>query len=80
MFLNEDVFSQIKDIDYEKEIRNKLKDVFNHCAEPIYNEYIARVLIELYDENDPKCSQSIKNSSQPIINPHTLGVWKKDYI
>lgn len=80
LFLDEAVLEKIKSFSKQKEITEELHSDFAECARSFSGEYIDSVSLELFDENDQECKQSINPFRQPIINPDSLDIWKPGYI
>jgi TIR domain len=79
-FLEEDVLQKISNFEAQKKICKKLEVDFQECSQSLQGEFVEKVFIELYDENDLECMSSIKPFNQPIINPDTISVWRTGHI
>ena len=80
LFLEEEILQKISDFSIQNKICEKLEKDFRECSQSLPGELIESVIIELYDENDSECKNSIKPFSQPVINLDTLNVWKTGHI
>jgi hypothetical protein len=80
LFVDEKILEKIKSFSTQKEITEEIHSDFSECARSLDGEYIAAVSLELLDENDLECKQSINPFIQPIINPDSLNIWKPGFI
>ena len=80
LFLKEEILGKIQDFSVQKKIVKQLYSDYSECALSLNGEYVESVLLELFDENDEECKQSINPFSQPIIDPDSLNIWKPGYI
>ena len=79
-FLNEATFGKINSFELQNRITQRLNSDLIECSKSLNNEHIYSTALELFDENDTECNQSIKPFAQPIINPDSLDIWKPGYI
>lgn len=80
LFVGDEILSKIGDFEAQGKITEKLQSDFSECSRPLAGEYIARVSLELFDENDPECQAAINPFTQPIINPESLSIWKPGHL
>lgn len=80
LFLDEDTIGKISSFKLQKDLISNIKSDLNTLTENIPNEFIESLWIELADDNNLDYQSSVKFTSQPIVNPDNLTIWKPEYI
>ncbi len=80
LFLDEGTIGKISDLKLQKAISSKIESDLKTLTENIQNELIESLWIELADDSNLDYQSSVKLTSQPIVNPDDLSMWKPGYI
>lgn len=80
LFLDEDTIGKISSLKLQKDLISNIKSDLKTLTENIPNEFIESLWIELADDSNLDYQSSVKFTSQPIVNPDNLTIWKPKYI